>query len=186
MIWRLVVVSIAAVGVVSCGTDSANRLHPGDVWIQDVTLVSPERPGPVPHAHVVIREARIFSVSTESPASAGPGITVIPGAGKYPCPDSSTATCTWRQYPACCPDQEAAMPEVVASGDWKSKMAQRHLRVDQIEEETVRRARCLARRGVDGRGGRCVPGSFIRPQLSLHLLKSLTGIRTVNDVRLFS
>ena len=120
MTWRLVVVSIAAVGVVSCGTDSANRLQPGDVWIQDVTLVSLERPGPVPHAHVVIREARIVSVSTESPASAGPGITVIPGAGKYLVPGLIDGHVHLASVPGMLPDQEAAMPEVVAEYDQQS------------------------------------------------------------------
>jgi imidazolonepropionase-like amidohydrolase len=118
MTWRIGVASIAAVAVtVSCSTRSAIRLQAGDVWIQDVTLVSLERPAPLAHAHVVIRAGRIVAVGTEPPGTAGPGITVIAGAGKYVVPGLIDSHVHLASVPGMLPDHEAAMPEAVAEYD---------------------------------------------------------------------
>lgn len=51
------------------------------IWIRDVTVVSLERPSPLPHAHVVLREGRIVSVDTTPPTASG--MTIVEGAGHY-------------------------------------------------------------------------------------------------------
>ena len=60
--WRAVVASIVVVPcLTACGANRSggtSALAPGDIWIQDVTLISAERAMPVPHAHVVVRGAR--------------------------------------------------------------------------------------------------------------------------------
>ena len=79
--------------------------------------MSLERPAPLAHAHVVIREGRIVSVGTESPGTAGPGITVIAGAGKYVVPGLIDGHVHLASVPGMLPDHESAMPEVVADYD---------------------------------------------------------------------
>ena len=61
VMWRTVVASIVvAPCLTACGGNrpgATSTLAPGDVWIQDVTLISAERAMPLPHAHVVDRRA---------------------------------------------------------------------------------------------------------------------------------
>ena len=113
----VVVLLLAAVGVTISCSGRANRLQEGDVWIQDVTLVSLERPTPLAHAHIVIRGGRIASVGTDAPGEAGPGITVISGAGKYAVPGLIDGHVHLASVPGMLPDHEAAMPEAVADYD---------------------------------------------------------------------
>jgi imidazolonepropionase-like amidohydrolase len=116
MTWRFLSVAAAATAVtVACKTGS--RLQPGDIWIQDVTLISPERPAPLPHAHIVIRDGRIVSAGAESPGNAGPGITVISGAGTYAVPGLIDGHVHLAGVPGMLPDHEAAMPDVVTEYD---------------------------------------------------------------------
>ena len=113
-------VPIAALAVmVACSTGSTNRLtlQAGDIWIQDVTLISLERPAPLPHAHIVIRDGRILSAGTESPGTAGPGVTVVSGAGKYAVPGLIDAHVHLASVPGMYPNHEAALPDVVAEYD---------------------------------------------------------------------
>jgi len=83
--WGRVVAMLAALSgcvgheqVVS-PTSAAPASH--DVWIRDVTVVSPERSAPLAHAHVVLRDGRILSVGTVPPAA--PGATVVDGSGRF-------------------------------------------------------------------------------------------------------
>jgi imidazolonepropionase-like amidohydrolase len=90
---------------------------PGDIWIQDVTLISPERPAPLPHAHVVVRAGRIASVGIDTPGTAGSGVTVIGGAGRYLVPGLIDGHVHLAGVPGMTPEQEAAMPQAVAAYD---------------------------------------------------------------------
>ena len=58
-------------------------LSKGDVWIRDVTLISAERPAPLPHAHVVARGQRIAYVGATPPAGEPSGVTVLDGTGRF-------------------------------------------------------------------------------------------------------
>src|SRR3954452_15807365 len=52
-----------------------------DVVIENVTLISPERTAPLPHATVVIRDGRIVAVGQM--ARAGASANRIDGTGRY-------------------------------------------------------------------------------------------------------
>ncbi len=88
-------------------------LKRGDTWIRDVTLVSPERQTPLPHAHVVVRDGRIASVSTSAPGSGAGGVTIVAGAGKYLVPGLIDGHVHLAGVPGMTPQHEAAMPSVV-------------------------------------------------------------------------
>lgn len=51
-----------------------------DVWITDVTVISPERSSPLAHANVLLRDAHIVSVGIERPP---PGAKTIDGTGRW-------------------------------------------------------------------------------------------------------
>lgn len=51
-----------------------------DLWIRDVTVVSPERAQPLAHANVLLRGERIVSVGAEPPP---PGAKTIDGTGRW-------------------------------------------------------------------------------------------------------
>ncbi|HEY2516477.1 MAG TPA: amidohydrolase family protein [Polyangiaceae bacterium] len=51
-----------------------------DLWIRDVTVISPERSAPLAHANVLVRDAHIVSVGTDAPP---PGARTIDGAGRW-------------------------------------------------------------------------------------------------------
>ena len=103
----------------ACGParSTSSALVPGDIWIQDVTLISPERPAPLPHAHVVVRAGRIASAGIGKPGAAISGVTVIDGAGKYLAPGLIDGHVHLAGVPGMTPEQEAAMPQVVAAYD---------------------------------------------------------------------
>jgi imidazolonepropionase-like amidohydrolase len=64
------------------GCSTARPEPPPDLVITDVTLVSPERPAPLEHAYVRIRDGRIVEVSS-TPLSAGDGEQAIDGRSRY-------------------------------------------------------------------------------------------------------
>jgi imidazolonepropionase-like amidohydrolase len=125
--WRTLVVSIVVVpclttcvGSRSGATSSPAALAPGDVWIQDVTLISAERQMPLPHAHVVVRGGKIASAGIDPPGTPGPavrGVTLIKGAGKYLVPGLIDGHVHLAGVPGMTPEQEAAMPAAVAAYD---------------------------------------------------------------------
>jgi imidazolonepropionase-like amidohydrolase len=59
------------------------RLAPHDVWIHDVTLISPERSAPVPGAHVVVRGGSIRYVGTSAPGGSPEGVTDVNGTRRF-------------------------------------------------------------------------------------------------------
>jgi imidazolonepropionase-like amidohydrolase len=119
MMRRSATASIAALVAACTVTEpvSSTRLQAGDVWVRDVTLVSPERPAPLAHAQVVIRAGRILSVGTDAPAAASPGVIVVDGAGKYLVPGLIDGHVHLAGVPGMSPAQEAAMAEAVAEYD---------------------------------------------------------------------
>src|SRR5713226_7302885 len=68
-------------GLATCGDTLAQRLADDGIVIEDVTLISPERPAPLPHVSVVIREGRIAEI--DSNLVAGPHATRIDGRGRF-------------------------------------------------------------------------------------------------------
>lgn len=85
----------------------------GDVWIQDVTVISAERSVPVEHAHVVLRGDRVHSVATARPRGAATGVTVIDGSGMYVVPGLIDGHVHLTEIPGMTLDQQQAMPGVV-------------------------------------------------------------------------
>jgi imidazolonepropionase-like amidohydrolase len=69
------------------------------------------------HAHVVIRAGRIVSIGTQVPGTAGNGVTVLDGAGKYLVPGLIDGHVHLAGVPGMTPEQEAAMPAVVEAYD---------------------------------------------------------------------
>jgi imidazolonepropionase-like amidohydrolase len=96
------------------GSASSSRLVPGDVWIRDVTVVSPEREVPLRHAHVVVRGGRIASVGVESPESAS-GIAVVDGSGKFLTPGLIDGHVHLAEVPGMSPADVASKPALVAA-----------------------------------------------------------------------
>jgi len=88
--WLLAGVFAAAVGVAAhsrpqerAGNAAQYALAPGDVWVRDVTLISPELPAALPHAHVVVRGERIAYAGEKMPGGKASGVTIVEGAGRY-------------------------------------------------------------------------------------------------------
>ncbi len=90
-------------------------LAPNDVWIQDVTLISPERDRQLPHAHVVVRGDRIAWVGSTAPEAAATGITIIEGEGKHLVPGLIDGHVHLATVPGMSGEQVAAMPELAAA-----------------------------------------------------------------------
>src|SRR5215467_13798264 len=108
---------VVALALVCCGCSShtgASLLVPGDVWIRDVTVVSPERDVSLPHGQVVIRAGRIASVGVESPGPA-PGITVVDGAGKFLTPGLIDGHVHLAEVPGMSPADVASDSSLVAA-----------------------------------------------------------------------
>lgn len=117
---RSVLVSVAALAATAASLRQpagAGRLLAGDLWIQDVTLISAERPAPLAHAHVVVRDGRIASAGTEVPAGPARGIAVVSGAGKYLVPGLIDSHVHLAVVPGMSPEHEAAMAEAVSEYD---------------------------------------------------------------------
>jgi imidazolonepropionase-like amidohydrolase len=68
-------------GLAPTAAPLAQKVVDDGVVIQDVTLVSPERRSPLPHAVVVIRDGRIGQIGTD--LVAGPNATRIDGRGRF-------------------------------------------------------------------------------------------------------
>jgi imidazolonepropionase-like amidohydrolase len=80
--------ALALLAAASIGCGNAKRAAgSGDagtdeVWIRDVTLVSPERSRPLAHAHVLVRGERIAWVGTAPPSDLAPRARRIDGTGR--------------------------------------------------------------------------------------------------------
>src|SRR5215831_1522496 len=109
---------VVALALVCCGCSSghtgASLLVPGDVWIRDVTVVSPERDVSLSHGQVVIRAGRIASVGVESPGPA-PGVTVVDGAGKFLTPGLIDGHVHLAEVPGMSPADVASNSSLVAA-----------------------------------------------------------------------
>ncbi len=90
-------------------------LATGDVWIRDVTVISPDRESPLAHAQVVVREGRILSVGIDVPRGEASGVTVITGDGKYLVPGLIDGHVHLAGVPGMLPAHVAAMPSIVAA-----------------------------------------------------------------------
>jgi imidazolonepropionase-like amidohydrolase len=112
----IAVIAIVAAGCSGCSSSRAgtSTLAPGDLWIRDVTVVSPDRATPLQHAHVVVRAGRIASISVESPGTA-PGVNTIDGAGQFLTPGLIDGHTHLAEVPGMTPQQIASHPAVAAA-----------------------------------------------------------------------
>jgi len=85
---------------------------PGDLWIRDVTVVSPDRPAPVAHANVLLRGERIVSVGSEAPP---PGARTVDGAGRWLVPGLIDGHTHLAEVPGVPREQYAALGPAVAA-----------------------------------------------------------------------
>ncbi|MEP7245422.1 MAG: amidohydrolase family protein [Gammaproteobacteria bacterium] len=87
----------------------------GDLWLEHVTIVSPERPQPLPNASVQIHEDRIVSVSQGTVSrrlkDAEDG-EVIDGTGLYLAPGLIDSHVHLADVPGMGPEQEQAHPDL--------------------------------------------------------------------------
>lgn len=85
-----------------------------DLWIHDVTVVSPERAAPLAHANVLLRDGRIVSVSvSQRPEAAPPGARVIDGTGRWLVPGLVDGHTHLAEVPGLPRDQYAALASTV-------------------------------------------------------------------------
>jgi imidazolonepropionase-like amidohydrolase len=114
------VTRVVAFALVCCGCSmgrgggTSPMLVAGDVWIRDVTVVSPERDAPLTHAHVVVRGGRIASVGVENPGSAA-SITVVDGGGKFLTPGLIDGHVHLAEVPGMSSADVASKPALVAA-----------------------------------------------------------------------
>lgn len=117
---RLAFTVVAGLVLAACGlgrpdATDAPALVAGDVWIRDVTVVSPELPAPLPGRHVITRNGRIALVTSRAPQTPLPSVTVLEGAGKYLMPGLIDAHVHLAGVPGMSPAQEAAHPDLVSA-----------------------------------------------------------------------
>jgi imidazolonepropionase-like amidohydrolase len=102
-------------GVSGCRSAGPRAPRPGDLWIRNVTIVSPERAAPLPHADVLVRDGRIAWIG---PADTGgtrnvAGATTIDGAGRFLTPGLIDGHVHLAEVPGVRDEDAAAMPEVI-------------------------------------------------------------------------
>ena len=118
---QAVLAMLVALGVLACGSRAPQPATPnvraGDIWIRDVTLISPERDAAIPHAHVLVRAGRIAWVGTAPPADAQvtTQVTKVDGAGRYLVPGLIDGHVHLAEVPGMTGEQAATMPAVVDS-----------------------------------------------------------------------
>ena len=99
--------AILAMGIAICSAVDAR-----DVWIEDVTIVSPERGQPLRGATVKVHDQRIAEISRHlNPAKRAAG-EVIDGRGLYLTPGLIDSHVHLFQIPGMLPDQEQAHPDI--------------------------------------------------------------------------
>jgi len=108
---------LSLVALAAGGCASRRPLDPrrptGDVWIRGVTVVSPERPAALPHAHVLIRDGRITSVGSAPPPGGFTASTTIDGSGRYLVPGLIDGHVHLGEVPGLSREQAGALPELV-------------------------------------------------------------------------
>jgi imidazolonepropionase-like amidohydrolase len=83
----------------------------GDLWIRDVTVVSPERAEPLAHAHVLVRGGRIVRVDTSAPPETA-GTIAVDGAGRWLVPGLIDGHVHLMSIPGLLPTHAAQHPEL--------------------------------------------------------------------------
>ena len=114
VMWTL----IAACMLGACGRAPFDRaaqpaLIAGDLWIRDVTVISPELPQALPSRHVIARRGRIAAVTAEAPRGPTSGVLVLNGSGKFLTPGLIDGHVHLVGVPGMSPEQEARYPELV-------------------------------------------------------------------------
>ncbi len=111
---RLACLALLAVGGCPARRPPAGGPPPAaDVWIRDVTVISPERSAPLSHAHVLVRGGRIASVGAAPPEDAPRAARIIEGAGKYLVPGLIDGHVHLAEVPGLTPRQASSHPEMV-------------------------------------------------------------------------
>jgi imidazolonepropionase-like amidohydrolase len=101
----------------ACGRGTFDRagqpaLTAGDLWIRDVTVISPEAQA-IPRSHVIVRDGRIAAVAAEAPHGSTSGVTVLNGTGKFLTAGLIDGHVHLAGVPGMSPEQEALLPELV-------------------------------------------------------------------------
>jgi imidazolonepropionase-like amidohydrolase len=101
----------------ACGRGTPDRAAQltwvaGDLWIRDVTVISPEALA-IPGSDVIVREGRIAAVSADAPRGSTSGVTVLDGAGKFLTPGLIDGHVHLAGVPGMSPEQEALHPGLV-------------------------------------------------------------------------
>jgi imidazolonepropionase-like amidohydrolase len=108
---------LVCAAVLGCGgrdvSTNAAAVGQRDTWIRDVTLVSPERPQPLTHAHVHLRGGRIAWIGTTRPPDLASGATEIDGTGRFLVPGLIDGHVHLSDVPGVPFLQQDALPRVV-------------------------------------------------------------------------
>jgi imidazolonepropionase-like amidohydrolase len=97
-------------GTPPSATSPASAAAAGDLWIRDVTVVSSDRPAPLLHANVHVRDTRIVSVGPDVPP---PGARVIDGTGRWLVPGLIDGHTHLAELPGVPREQYAALGSTV-------------------------------------------------------------------------
>jgi hypothetical protein len=84
----------------------------GVVWIRDVTVVSPERSAPLPHAHVLCRGGRIAWVGGDRPPDLPRGVTEVDGTGRFLIPGLIDGHVHLAEVPGTTREQLTTIPSI--------------------------------------------------------------------------
>jgi imidazolonepropionase-like amidohydrolase len=82
------------------------------LWIENVTVVSPERDQPLPRATVKIQNERIVQIVQSPAGKRPPGTEVIDAHGLFLTPGLIDGHVHLREIPGMLPDQERAHPDI--------------------------------------------------------------------------
>ena len=115
---RAPLVTVVLLLLWACGTAQNRRsgelaLAPGDLWIRDVTLISPELDHAIPRSQVVVRNGRILSVGLERPRPGAVSVTTVDGTGKFLTPGLIDGHVHLAGVPGMLPEHEAARPTLI-------------------------------------------------------------------------
>ena len=113
---RICLVVLLAAGCAARRPPATPARPAGGLWIRDVTLVSPERDAPLPHAHVLLQGGRIAWVGSAPPGhDVAASATAVDGAGRYPVPGLMDGHVHLAEVPGLSRAQAAALPKLVES-----------------------------------------------------------------------
>jgi imidazolonepropionase-like amidohydrolase len=108
-------ISIALVCALACSgrePRTAATAEQRDIWIRDVTLISPERTSPLVGAHVQVRGERIVWIGTTRPPDLSPRAMEIDGHGRFLVPGLIDGHVHLSDVPGVPSDQLGAMPRI--------------------------------------------------------------------------